>query len=159
MFTHKTSVKSLNILSFDNTTTRYDKGEVDEKTCQWLLEQLKAAPEENHILLCHHHCVEGQVEAPSAAVHPLFSQVLQEKNVIAMLTGHTHYGYQGTLEEIPYYTVEPLSFQAESLGGGELQVFDAGGYHLFSYENGNLTLETKGDLGFHGEIGRAFRPS
>lgn len=149
----------LHILSFDNTNTRYDKGEIEEETCQWLLEQLQSAPEEDHILLCHHHCVEGQVEAPSATLHPLFSQVLGQKNVKAMITGHTHFGYEGTLEKVPYYTVEPLSFQAKSLGGGELQVFDGGGFHLFSYEKGKITLETVGDLGFHDEIGRAFRPT
>lgn len=156
-FVHNQKIGDLRILSFDNTTTRYDKGEITEEVSQWLLQQLEGDPEQKTLLVTHHHCMPGQVSNPNCTMATLFNKVITHKNVVALLTGHTHSQFQSKLGELPYFTAPPLSFQAKELGDGFLDVCEAGGYHLFSYNNEVLTLEKHGDLGLHSSVGKAHR--
>lgn len=158
-FADDTTIGNLRILSFDNTNGRPNSGEITEETCQWLLKKLEEKPEQNTILMCHHHCIPTQCGMPSAKIHPLFSEVLEKNNVIAVLTGHTHQNFVGEIEGVPYYTVGPLSFVGQDLGEGKLNVYEAGGCNLFSYENGHLKLETKIELGYKDLLGVAQKPS
>lgn len=142
----------LQVISFDNANGT-PQGELTEEMCRLLLNQLEKTQDIPTILCCHHHCIPDQIPTMKAVDCPsLFAEVMGQKNILALLTGHTHNQYEGTYLGVPCYTVAPLSFVARPIEGGQ-EVFEAGGYHLFSYENGVLTLEKVGDLGYHEKFG------
>lgn len=155
LFCHDTTLDGLRILSFDNSNERYKSGEITEKTCVYLLEKLKEQPEQPTILMCHHHCIPEQSPMPTAEIHPLFREVLAQKQVKALLTGHSHQQYVGELFGVPYFTVGSHSFTAEELGEGKLNVYQSICYHLFSYENGALNLVSEKNLPQEKQIGKA----
>lgn len=157
-FVQDTQVQDLRILSFDNSNGAPNSGEITEKTCKWLLERLEEQPHQPTILMSHHHVLPQQSPMPTVVSHPLFSQVLQQKNILAYFTGHTHSPYVGTLEQIPYYTVGSFCFSATDLGKGLLDVYESTCYHLFSYEKGSLTLVKSGSLGLEGALSKVQKP-
>lgn len=158
-FVHNQKIGDLRILSFDNTTTRYDKGEISAEVANWLYNQLQGDPDQKTLLVTHHHCMPGQVSMDSCTIDTNFHKVMTKPNVVALLTGHTHSHFESKLGDLPYFTAPPLSFQAKELGDGFLDVCEAGGYHLFSFKEGILALEKHGDLGLHNSVGKAHRPN
>lgn len=155
LFATDDTIGDLRILAFDNTDGFGGCGQITSETCDWLIKSLEQQPDQPTILVCHHHLIQGQFPMPPAVIDPIFSQILKQKQILAILNGHTHHHYQGMLEEIPCYTVGSLSFRARDLGAGLLHIFDSSDYHLFSYENNILTLEEVGNLGFYHYLGKA----
>lgn len=143
-------IAGLQVLSLDNTGGY--RGKITQEACQWLLDKLGNG--EDSILLCHHHLLSQQNVMPSAKKDPLFQAVLEQGNLKAILTGHTHYAYAGKVGEIPYYTVDSLCFHGKDSGKGYLDLTESSGYQVFSYENGMITLEEKGQLGFSDYLGK-----
>lgn len=158
LFAHDHMVEGLRILSFDNTNGRYNTGEITEEMSRWLLDKLHEMPEQDTLLMSHHHCLSEQSAMPPASMHPLFQEVLSQPQVKALLTGHTHSQFHGTLYSVPYYTVGSHSFTAEELGGGALKVYQSSCYHLFSYENGEISLISEKNQGQVAPIGNAQKP-
>lgn len=157
LFVHKHEFNGLRVLSFDNTNTRAGVGEITEETCQWILHELQHP--QDTILVCHHHCIPEQNPMVSACIHPLFQEILQKKEILAVLTGHTHCSFQSDFQSTPYFTVGAMSFQTKALEGGKMDVFDSSFCHLFSYDQGNFALESAINLGFEEYLGQVQRPS
>lgn len=144
--------EGVQVIAFNNANGT-PQGELTPEMCQLLWAQVEKTQDIPTILCCHHHCIPEQIPSMKAVdCPPLFEKIVAQKNIIALLTGHTHHGYEGRYLDLPSYTVPPLSFVAKAKEKGQ-DVYDAGGYHLFSYENAVLTLEKVGDLSYHGKIG------
>lgn len=163
LFAHDRQVGELRILSFDNTNQRYQSGEINQTMAEWLLEKLEEQPEQDTILMCHHHCQASQHTMPSATLDPLFEEVMKQPQIKGFFTGHTHTPHLGQWGTVPYYTVSSLSFQAfpsdvKKDGYNVLDIYDTGAYHLFSFQNQKLTLEKEGKLPFDAVVGQAFMP-
>lgn len=142
----------MNVISFDNADGT-PLGEMREDICQKVHALVKDS-EKPCLLFCHHNFIPEQTGARGSVKEgERFDAILQEKNVLALLTGHTHHRYQGEYQGIPYYTVAPLSFVALPQEEEGEAVYDKGGYHLFSYEEGVLTLEQVGKLPYEQRIG------
>lgn len=150
---HCRDFRALRVISFDNTNGTGGNGEITEETCEKILKALKEAPEKPSLLMSHHHVLPEQFAMPSAKLPDSFQELISQKNIVAYLTGHTHYAYQGLLGEIPYYTVGSMSFQGRIWEKSHLDLQEASYYHLFSYENGLLTLVKSGHLGFGRYLG------
>lgn len=152
------TIDGLRILSFDNSNGVPNSGEITEKTATWLLKKLKEQPQQDTILMSHHHALTEQSPMPPVVTHPLFQEVLQQKNILAYLTGHSHCPFVGKWEEIPYYTVGSFCFQTEDLGEGKLNVSESSAYHLFSYENHQVSLVKGDNLGIEQFLAQVQKP-
>ncbi len=152
-FLYAHDVGDLRVISYNNANET-PQGELTEEMCVLLWEELEKNPQKPTILVCHHHCISNQIPSMKAVdCPPLFEKIVGHSSVLALLTGHTHHGFQGEYGGKPCYTVPPLSFVAKATETGQ-DVYEAGGYHLFSYEKGCLTLEKAGDLSYHEKIGQ-----
>lgn len=150
---YHTKVGDLQIISLDNTDENHVSGEITREDCQWLLKVLEN--QTDSLLLCHHHLIPGQNVMPTANIDPLLQKVLAQNNVKAILTGHTHYAYEGKMGNIPYYAVDSFCFHGTDRGEGHLHLHESSGYQVFSYEKGKITLEETGNLGFSDYLGTA----
>lgn len=140
------------IISFLNANNT-PKGALAEETCQEILLEMEKRAEMPTILFAHHHVVAEQFPPMvSVDLPPSFSKIMEKKNLIALLSGHTHHRYQGKVGAVDYFTAPPLSFVAEPCEGGQ-EVYDVGGYHLFSCDGSGISLVKAGDLGNRRFIG------
>lgn len=131
-------------------------GTISEQQGQWVLQKMEKYPEKNSILFTHHHFLSQQSPMPCAEIDETAKKILQNPKNLAILTGHTHYHFVGEIFNTPYFTVDSLSFQGVDSGYGYLCMKESSGYNLFSYENGTISLEERGNLGFQKDIGIAF---
>lgn len=131
-------------------------GELTEEQGQWLQEQLEKHPEKNSILFTHHHFLQAQSPMPRGEIAKGFQQVLEQSKISVILGGHTHYFFQGTLCDVPFYAVDSFSFKGSDSGQGYLKMKEASGYNLFSIEDGRVVLEQRGNLRFQKELGISF---
>lgn len=152
-FCYSKDFGDLRVVTFNNANGT-PQGEMTQEMCEVLWDEMKKDLEKPTILFCHHHYIPDQIESMQSVAYPdLFLDILEKGNVIALMTGHTHHQYQGDFASVPCFTVPPLSFVAQADPQGQ-EVFEAGGYHVFSYEEGRLRLDKLGDLGYHHKIGR-----
>lgn len=152
-FCYERQMGELRVLSVDNSNGRQNTGEMTDAICQWLLDKLRQKPQQDTIIMCHHHVIATQSGMPIAKTSPLFDQILSMPHLKAILTGHTHTPFQGVLQGVPYYTVGSMCFRTNPLENGEIQVQESCAYHLFRYENGQLTLVEAGDVSTHKPLG------
>lgn len=151
-FGYTYDMQDLQMISLNNRDD--DSGSITEEHCQWILQQLEGG--KNSILFTHHHFFPEQSPIPRAELHKSLQNIANHPQLLAILTGHTHYYFQSKFYSKPYFTVDAFSFQGVDSGNGYLQMKESSGYHLFSYENGVLTLEKRGDLGFKKDLGIVF---
>lgn len=147
-------IGELLVISLNNSNE--GNGAITSAQCEMLREELKKNQGIPTILLTHHHLIASQSPMEMAKIISQFSGILQQNPFLALLTGHTHYHFQGTFAEIPYFAVDSMSFQGTDSGKGYLQMKESSGYHLFSYEQGKINLELRGNLGFEKDLGRAY---
>lgn len=147
----------LQVISFCNSNGEI-AGELLEETCREVL-NLMDQHKFPTILFSHHHFLPEQIYNMKSVEQPaLFSEILAQENLLALLNGHTHHHFQGVLGSVPCYTVESMSFVARNRGTDVLEIYETGGYHLFSYENGKVSLEKIGNLNFAQSVGIAMLP-
>lgn len=135
----------LQVMSLYSSTV--DAGEITEEQVTWIEEELQRHPEKTHLLFTHHHFIPEQSPMPSGVLCPSAIDLLRSGRLSALLTGHTHYFYQDSLYQTPYYGVDSLSFHAADSGKQYLTMKESCGYNLFSYENGSISLVEQGNLG------------
>lgn len=149
-FPYEHDFGDLQVIAYNNANGT-PQGDLRPEMCQAVGEKLTQG--KATILCGHHHCIPEQIASMKAVDCPgEFEDVCQSEGLVALLTGHTHHGYEGFYHGLPCFTVPSLSFVAKAKEGGQ-DVYEEGGYHLFSYEEGVLTLEKVGDLGYHHKIG------
>lgn len=140
----------VSVLSFDNTHPTQKGGKLPQKTVEKLLYYLLSHPQRQVILMCHHHYLQEQPSLP-CDYPPEFLQVLAQPNLKALLTGHVHVAHQGQWQGVPYFTAEALGAVARPSAQakdhpGELDIFEVGGYHLYTLDQGTFSLEKVGSL-------------
>lgn len=144
--------EDLQVISLNNSDE--DSGHISMEHGQWILEQLETG--KNSILFTHHHFFPEQSPIPTAFLHRTIPKIGNHPNLLAILTGHTHYYFQKKYQSTPCFTVDSFSFQGVDSGFGYLKMKESNGYNLFSYENGIVSLEQRGSLGIQKDLGMAF---
>lgn len=151
-FGYTYDVQELQVIALNNCDD--DSGQISVEHVQWIVQQLDAG--KKSILFTHHHFFPEQSPIPMVSLHEDIRKIGTHPNLIAILTGHTHYYYQAKFLSTPYFTVDSFSFQGVDSGNGYLNMKESNGYNLFSYENGILSLEQRGTLGYQKDLGIAF---
>lgn len=128
------------VVSFDSTKENSGDGEVTDEVCEMISDIIAGYPEHKVLLFTHHHLIASQFVINSAVVSPLFSRVLDNPNVIGVITGHTHHFYHGVMENTPYFTGDAIAFSVENTEAG-LEVVQRSGLQIFEYNGDKLTYE------------------
>ncbi len=131
------------IISFDSTHTNNASIILDEDV-KAIESIILNHPDQKFILFTHHHLIKDQFTMPETAPPHSFYELLEKYPIIAILTGHTHHNYVGSICTIPYYTIGSLSFKAED-GNKELIIKQDNSVGLIDYKNNELTYSIIND--------------
>ncbi len=132
----------LQVISLSNS--QGENGSLSSEQALWFAEQVDRG--KASILLTHHHFFSEQSPMPYAEICPQFYEAMKSPKLKGIFTGHTHYFYEGDCQGVPYFATDSLSFQGEDSGEGYLYLRESSGYNLFSYKEGQISLEQHGML-------------
>lgn len=93
------------------------------------------------IFITHHHLLENQSTMYCAVDADLLLEQIQNTNTIAILNGHTHHHYMGTVGKKPYFTADGMSFCGEDEEGGLVRFEERYGYSLYQITDGKITKQ------------------
>ncbi|MFI3210958.1 MAG: metallophosphoesterase [Peptostreptococcaceae bacterium] len=130
----------LGVISFDSMCETDQNGEVTDEVCSKVLEILDNNKNEKILLFTHHHLIKDQFELPSAKINKLFDEIINRKEIIGLITGHTHHVYSTKYNGKDYFTGNGVSFSVEN-ENGELIIEERSGIQLFTFENDKLEME------------------
>lgn len=134
-------IGDVTIIGFDNSVQGNPNGEITEEQMRWLTGTLEAHTGETIFLLIHHHLKDKQLSGvPYMPGSDEFLDFLREKGVSCIFCGHTHHKYSGMLKDIPYYTVDGMSFYADDRVDGGVRFQEKFGYGYYEFDNGIITL-------------------
>ncbi len=130
---------SLKIISFDSSDPKHNDGFITLETIKKLDDQL--SDNVDTIVFTHHHLLEGQFAMKRAEnSNKLLECLNRHDNVVAILTGHTHHFYNGSVKGTPYITAEAMSFKVDSIDGNLVGYQDSAA-NIYEYEKGKLTVK------------------
>lgn len=132
-----TQFAGLQVIGFDSAQEGNPNGALTQETCQQLLSRLDENPTLPTVLFTHHHVLPNQFELPCATVDALFQTVMARRQVVLLVTGHTHHQYKSHYNQTPYYTGDPVSFVVEC-EQGQLKVYQQAGLQVFTLEDGQI---------------------
>ena len=107
-FTQEVVLDGLRILVLDSAKSGLI-GSVSDAQVDWLEERLASPAPRGTFLMMHHPTV---CEHPAMAleVSPEFSSLVENSDIHAIFTGHTHSNYNGFFAGKPLYTADSLAF-------------------------------------------------
>lgn len=126
------------LFSFDSSIYGNADGFIDKNQLNWLEEMLATHQDKPVLFMTHHHLIQGQYATANLPQSDQLWQVLKRHNILAVLNGHTHCHYQATIGEIPYYTVDGLSFLGQDEGGGLVRFVQHAGFSLYEIKAGQF---------------------
>lgn len=133
-------IGNITVVGFDNSVQGNPNGEVSEEQMQWLEKTLDDHAGETVFLLIHHHLKDQQLSGvPYMPGSDELLDLLRRKGVSCIFCGHTHHNYAGVLRDIPYYTVDGMSFYADNRTDGAVRFQEKFGYGYYEFENGIIT--------------------
>lgn len=130
------SIKGFRFLSLD---TAWEKGVEGTLTDPMLddLEDMLIKPAARGTVLLMHHPVMDAAKSMGFTMTERFSKILKSGEIIALLNGHVHGSYTGTVYGIPQFTADSLKTGCD-LMGNTLTYNDRAGFQL-------ITFDKKGD--------------
>lgn len=126
------------IISFDSTSEA-PSGAVTKETCKRIQEILNNNPEKQAILFTHHHLLKKQFEMSAAKVDNLFFEILSSKQVMGVITGHTHHTYKSEMNGVDYFTGASLSFVVDN-EHGNLNIYECAGVQVCTINPKGMTV-------------------
>lgn len=136
-----TDAGSFYIVSFDNSCHGFSDGVIDEAQFSWLEKSLTSCQDKPILFVTHHHLVDDQASTAAWPGAKRLFELLTSVSVCAILCGHTHHAYTGTIKGIPYFTVASMSFVGEDEGDGIVRFEERYGYNLYKIESGKLIYQ------------------
>lgn len=130
------------IICFDNSCHGFADGVVDERQFLWLEEILGEEDGKPVLFVTHHHLLKAQASTSAWPGADRLLDLLGNKDICAILCGHTHHAYTGTVRGIPYFTVASMSFVGEDEGNGIVRFEERYGYNLYTITAGKLTYHS-----------------
>lgn len=126
------------VISFDSTNHNAPNGKIGKEQLAWLRKAFEETGSKPVIIVTHHHLLKYQYSMPPADGAEEFLEVIRNKNISCILTGHTHHHYQGMAAGIPYFTAASMSFCGEDEENGAVRFEEKYGYNLYRLENGKI---------------------
>lgn len=135
-------IKGLRIIGLDISEYHNNDGEISQKQCEWLREELSKENRKDTILFLHHHLIEDQFNTPSVKIPNEFEKIIKGSTVACILTGHTHHVYSGVFAGKPYFTGGSLSFVGFDESNGLVRFEEAGTINKYTYKDNEIKVET-----------------
>jgi len=135
-----------NIIAFDNSEFQNPNGICDSKRLKWLKEAVLKTQNKPTILMMHHQLnfEPGIVNYP---YNEEFKQIIQQGQLVLILTGHSHHPYFGKFAGINYLVGPALCFKGENLSDNTVCFNEEYGYNLIQLQDQNLTCHKAVTLG------------
>lgn len=129
----------LKIISFDSSDPKYNDGFITLETIKKLDEELSDGIKT--IVFTHHHLLNDQFAMKRAENSDALLECLNKyDNIVAILTGHTHHFYNGSVNDTLYITTEAMSFKVDGIDGSLIGYQDSAA-NIYEYEDGKLTVK------------------
>ncbi len=137
---HTETAAGVRILCLNSMHPRYADGFLSDEALDWAHDALQApAGEDATLLITHHHLLPGQFVLSPAAGCDQLAQLLAAAPVTAVLCGHTHHFFTGSIGSCPYYTADSVSFCGENDPSGEIAFWQNSGLTFFELDDGLLS--------------------
>lgn len=134
------SIKGFRFISLDSA---WEKGVEGVLTDQMLdnLEDMLTKPAARGTILLTHHPVMDAARSMGFTMTDRFAGILKSGKITALLNGHVHGSYAGTVYGIPQFTADSLKTGCD-LMGNTLIFNDRAGFQLITYDKkGDWILE------------------
>lgn len=121
-------------------------GQFDEEQFVFLEKALTKEMSRGHIIAFHHpafdHKADPLVKAFGVAGAERLGEIIQGKNVLAVLSGHTHENINTTFYGVPAYTAESTAFGV-ALDEKGMYMTSAAGFNICTVTAGGLRVENR----------------
>lgn len=134
-------IEDIKIVSFDNSEFHNSNGVIDSYRCSLLRDELEKNKDKKVILMLHHHLLKEQFNLPEVDFSNEFKNIIEESNIIAIFSGHTHHPYKGKFMNIPYFTAGSLSFVGYDESNGIVRFEENSKINLCKYDGEKITVE------------------
>lgn len=130
--------EDLCVISFDNSVFGQTDGYISERQFEWLDSAFTESKGKPILFVTHHHLLEGQSSVSCLPEAEKLLNMLNEQNVMCILTGHTHQPYTDKVKGMVYITVAGMSFVGEDKGDGMVRFEEQYGYNIYQIVNGEI---------------------
>lgn len=124
------------VISWDNSRQGNPDGEISEEQMNWLKEALETNKDRHMVLMTHHHFMTHQASVPAINCDEEFPKLMQAYQVDCLICGHTHHKFAYFYGDVPYYTVDGMSFYADLMMNGAVRFRETYGYNYYEIEDG-----------------------
>lgn len=124
------------IISWDNSEQGNPDGVITEEQMQWLKTKFEEYKEKHIVLMTHHHFLTHQASVPAISCGEEFPELLKKYQIDCLLCGHTHHKFAYFYGDVPYYTVDGMSFYADLMMNGSVRFRETYGYNYYEIEEG-----------------------
>lgn len=127
------------IISWDTSRQGVADGIITDAQMQWLEQTFARYQDKHMVLMTHHHFMEHQASVPAIPCDTRFPKLLQQYHIDCLLCGHTHHKFAYFYGDVPYYTVDGMSFYADLLMNGTVRFRETYGYNYYEIVDGIVT--------------------
>lgn len=124
------------IVSWDTSRQGNPDGEITPAQMDWLRQTLDEHKDKHIVLMTHHHFMEHQASVPSIPCGEDFPALLQQAQIDCLLCGHTHHKFAYFYGDVPYYTVDGMSFYADLMMNGAVRFRETYGFNYYDIVDG-----------------------
>ena len=130
----------LRLIMLDSSHPEYNDGFISETTCDLLKQALDSNRGTKTVVVTHHHLLTRQFSMPAAQYPQGLKGILDNDDVVTVLTGHTHHIYHDQIMGRPYHTTGSLSFVADMIDG-RLCFYQSPSAVVYEYDEGKLNYQ------------------
>lgn len=124
------------VVSWDTSRQGNPDGEITPAQMDWLRQAFAAHKGKHIVLMTHHHFMEHQASVPAVPDVQGFPELLRETQIDCLLCGHTHHKFAYFYGDVPYYTVDGMSFYADLMMNGAVRFRETYGYNYYDIVDG-----------------------
>lgn len=134
------SLKGYRFISLDSAYEKGIEGVLTDDAIGYLEEMLVKPAARGNIVLLHHPVLEA-AKGMSLTMTERFAELLKSGKITALLCGHVHGSYAGTVYGVPQFTADSLKTGCDLLGD-TLTYNDRAGYQVITFDQkGDWNLE------------------
>lgn len=139
---YKKDINGYRLIVLDSSHDNSGVGMIDTKQLDWLANVLKTPAENGSLLVIHHPIEAGEVIDGHALTNSQeVLTIIQDTDVIAVLSGHTHQNKVSTFGDILLSTADGTAFGV-AVTNERMQLNDRTGFSLCSVDKNGLAVQT-----------------
>lgn len=135
-YNHTEVIGDTVIVSWDNSCQGNPDGVITDGQIEWLENTFEKYKDMHIVLMTHHHFMTHQASVPAVECGDYFPELLKRYQIDCLLCGHTHHKFAYFYGDVPYYTVDGMSFYADLLMNGAVRFRETYGYNYYEIEEG-----------------------